>query len=90
MRIVSCFLLFLVLSCSGNKDDFANKGYNTSEEEEGVLYERVFTTPYFIAKPQDNFIIENYYSLAKRKIEYVCFFSQDTKVQFQTTIHGIP
>lgn len=89
MRLVSFFLFFLLLSCTDNKEDFANKGNNDSEEEEGVLYEKEFTTPYFITKPQDSFVIENFYSLAKRKIEYVCSFSQNTKVQFQTTIRGI-
>ena len=81
---------FFILSCTDNHDNLSDNESQVNETaNEGVLYEKLFSPSYFISKPQDGFVTEKSYSLAKRKIEYVCSFAYNTKVQFSTTKRGI-
>lgn len=82
-------LLLSLLSCSTNSDILSDSESHVKEANEGVLYETIFSPPFIISKPQDEFVINNLYSLAERKIEYVCSFSRNTKAKFLTTKRGV-
>lgn len=82
-------LLFLLISCSTNIDDLPDSESHDEEVNEGVLYENIFNPPHLITKPLDGFETDCCYSLAKRKIEYICSFSKNAMVRFYTTKRGV-